>query len=299
MKIVVTGGTGFIGKWFLASIPEDYECIILGRSSDKSSLFINNRLFKYISTDYSQEDLEQKLKGIDAVVHLAATRVGSDKFDSYISNMIVSENIFRGCAENGVTNIVCLSSISIYSDINLYPWSEEQMLSPQSFYGISKVTMENLAGYYNQKYNMNIKSLRVAQVVGYGERTGYMLMTFIKQAFKRECLSIYGNGAGRREYIYVRDVVEAILCSLRKPNITGVYNIGNGKNISHLELAEMINTVFDNERNLKFIDDIKEDTSIFLMDISKAKESLGWLPKWTIKEGLKEIRNIMIHNSDM
>lgn len=297
MKIAIFGGSGFIGKWLLDSIPENYECIILGRNNDRDTLFINNRLFTYISTDYSPEDLELKLTGMDAVVHLAATRVGSDKFESYISNVTISENIYRICTKKGITNVVCLSSISVYSDNNVHPWSEEQRLSPQSLYGISKIAMENLAEYYNRKYNMKIKSLRVARVVGYGERTGYMLMTFINQAFKKETLSVYGKGAGRREYIYVKDVVEAIKCALRKPNINGIYNIGTGKNISHLELAEMINDVFDNETNIKLINKIKEDTSIFLMDVSKSKEILGWEPRWTIKEGLKEIRNIMIYNS--
>lgn len=293
MKIAITGGTGFIGRWLLSSIPHNYECIILGRDKNKSNYKINNRVFKYISTDYSKRNLESILSGLDAVIHLAGIRTGSSDFATYMINVYISQNIFESCIKNDIKNIVFLSTISVYSDINKYPWSEEQMVLPISFYGISKVAIENLAEYYNRTYDMNIKSLRVAQVIGYGERPGYMLMTFINQAYLKQTLNIFGKGAGRREYIYVKDVVDAIICALKKPNKKGIYNIGTGKNISHLELAKMINEVFNNEGNYRFVNTIKEDTSVLLMDNNRASLDLGWLARWSIKEGLRDIRNIM------
>lgn len=293
MRIAITGATGFIGKWLLKTIPDDFDCILLGRKTYKDYLTIGKRKFEYVKTDFSFEDLTSKLKGLDGVIHLAATRVGKDEFSSYIPNITVSENIFKSCIENDIKNIVCISSISVYSNSNVIPWDENQRVSPVSFYGISKVAMENLADYYNRKKSMKIKSLRVAQVVGYGERPGYMLMTFINNAFEGKTLNVFGEGAGKREYIYIKDVVDAILCAIKKSELDGVFNIGTGVNVSHNELAQTINSVFNNEVNIKYIKDIVEDKSIFLMDNSLAEEKLNWKAKWSLKEGIEDIKRIM------
>ena len=293
MKIAVTGGSGFVGQWLLRRLKDEHDFVVIGRKIGKKKLEVKGKQFRYIETNYLKKDLSKKLRNIDAVVHLAATRVGSNSIVDFMSNITVSENLFNSFLENDISNVVCLSSISVYSDITERPWNEEQRVSPHSFYGISKVAMENIGHYFNRSKDMNIKSLRVAKVLGYGERSGYMLNTFINQAFQKETLLVYGGGSGRREDIYVKDVADAIICALDKPDLTGIFNIGTGKNISHLELARLINEVFDNKGNLKFKRDVKEDTFNLLMDIRKAKDKLGWTPQWTIRDGLNDIRSIM------
>jgi UDP-glucose 4-epimerase len=293
LRLAVTGGTGFIGTWFLKLVPKEHEVIVLGRDFSRKELYVYDRKFKYIPTNYSKDELNTILKNVNAVVHMASVRTGASDFGDFLSNITVSENLFNSCMNNSVSNIVCLSTISVYSMLNHYPWEEKQLVSPESFYGITKATMENLGEYYNTKKNMKIKSLRVAQVLGCGEREGFMLMTFINNAFKKKTLNVYGNGAGKREYIYVKDVVAAILAALDKPEVRGVYNIGTGKNISHLELAEIINDVFGNKGNLKFIKDKEEDVTEFLMDISLAKKDLGWASEWCLKDALVDMKDIM------
>ena len=293
MKIAITGGTGFIGKWILKTIDQKTEVQIFGRNKDRKSFDVGGREYEYVYTDYSEEDLKKKLKGSDAVIHLAATRVGKSGFTPYLENISISQSLFEACKHNDIKNLVCLSSISVYSEANTLPWKESDYVAPLSFYGISKVAMENLAEYYNKKESMCIKNLRIARVVGHGERTGFMLMNFINQAFKKETLKVYGEGAGKREYIYVRDVVDAVLHSLKQTETKGVFNIGTGVNTSHYELAKAINKVFNNDDNLEFIKNVQEDKMIFLMDNQKTKNELGWNPKWNLEEGLKEIKDIM------
>ena len=298
MNIAITGGTGFIGRWVLETIDKSKNVTIFGRDKGRMTIDIGTKEFKYVYTDYSESDLVDKLKGYDALIHLAATRVANSGFKPYLANIAISQSLFEACEQNKVRNIVTLSSISVYSDINKLPWREDDNVTPLSFYGISKVSMENLAELYNKTKSMNIKSLRVARVVGHGERSGYMLMNFVNQAFMKETLKVYGEGAGKREYIYVKDVADAILHALKKEEIQGIFNIGTGVKTSHYELAKTINTVFNNENNLEFVKDIKEDQTIFLMDNHKTKEELGWSSKWTLAEGLKDIQNMMSKEKD-
>ena len=293
MKITITGGTGFIGKWFLKSFVDEHELIVLGRNREALIPGVDETAYTYLQTDYSKTHLCELLKGSDAVVHLAAKRTNAGGFESYWPNMAISYNLFESCLETGINNIVALSTISVYSEANSLPWSEDQKVSPLSLYGISKTTMENLAEYYNKVHDLKIKCLRVAQVLGLYERSGFMLNTFIEQARRKEELKVYGRGEGRREYIYVKDVVSAIKKALDQNVPAGLFNIGTGVNISHLELGNLINYIFDNKDNLTLVPGIEEDISIFLMDISKAEKVLGWTPKWSMGEGLNDIKIIM------
>jgi len=293
MRITITGGTGFIGKWFVKGFVDEHELIVLGRNRKALIPDVDEKDFTFMQTDYSKTHLCELLKDSDAVIHLAAKRTGADDLESYWPNMAISYNLFESCLKTGINNVVALSTISVYSTANLLPWSEEQKVNPLSLYGISKVTMENLAEYYNKVYGLKIKCLRVAQVLGLYERSGFMLNTFIEQACRKEKLKVYGRGEGRREYIYVKDVAGAINKALDDNVPAGLFNIGTGVNTSHLELGNLINEVFDNKDNLTLVNDIDEDKSIFLMDISKAEKIMGWTPKWSLAEGLEDIKAIM------
>lgn len=298
MKIALTGGTGFIGKWILDLYNEKHEFVLIGRDKNIKEYEYNGVRYKYFNTDYSQESLSKILKeGFDAVIHLAAQRPGinynSEGFDISIKNINISINILEACKENNLSNIVFASSISNYSIYNELPWKEDMQTQPIGYYGIGKVTVENLCNYYNEKYGMKIKNLRIARVVGVGEREGFMLMNFINKAYRKETLKLYGEGIGRREYIYVKDVASAFVNSVECKDKKGIFNIGTNENLSHRELAELINKVFDNEGNLELILDKEEDKTIFLMDSNKAKEELGWKHKWSLESALLDMKEIM------
>ena len=293
MRIIITGGSGFIGKWFVRGFADEHELIVLGRNRETLIPGVKDSDCTYLQTDYSTAHLCELLQGSDAVVHLAAKRTGAEDLESYWPNMALSYNLFDSCLKTGIKNVVALSTISVYSPANPLPWSEDQKVSPLTLYGISKVTMENLAEYYNQVHNLNIKCLRVAQVLGLYERSGFMLNTFIEKACRQEKLKVYGKGEGRREYIYVKDVAGAINKALDDHVPAGIFNIGTGVNISHLELGNLVNDVFDNKGNLSLVPGMEEDKSVYLMDISKAENIMGWIPKWSLVEGLTDIKAIM------
>lgn len=291
MKIAITGGTGFIGKWLLKMVNKKHECIVLGIEPDINKLYIDDREFQFVQTDFSTTELLKSLKSIEAIVHLAGIRpiMGMNSYNDFYENVRISENLFKACKTLNISNLVFASTGSIYSPtVNLFPFSENEAVFPPSFYALSKLSIENLGNIYD----LNIKSLRFAHVIGHGERKGYMVMTFINRAIHKEPLIIFGEGKGKREYIYVKDVSSAIIAALNKPEISGVFNIGMGYAISHRQFAESICEVFA-DGDIEIIEDKTkvEDTANYLMDERKAKDILKWKPKYSLNEALLEMKN--------
>jgi len=230
MKIAVTGGSGFIGKWVLQLLSCQHEFFVLGRRQS-NPLRVANCDFCYLQTDYSLEQLLEQLYGAEAVIHLAAQRPVAAKLgllDYFHSNFLVSANLFEACRLLSIKNIINLSSISVYTAENQLPWREDQQVQPLSYYGISKNAAENLAHYYNVNHQLCIKTLRVAHVLGWGDNGHFMVRNFIAKARQQKALPVYGCGEGRREYIYVKDVVGTIACALQHPSLNGTFNIGTG-----------------------------------------------------------------------
>jgi len=295
LKIAITGGRGFVGKYLLDLLGEYHDCIVLGRD-EQEDFEINGRKIPYIQTNYEKEQLIQQLEGVQAVVHMAAKRYEQDEqISDYFTSINLSDNLFSACFVLKITNIVFLSSIAVYGANPKNPWAEETEISPGTFYGISKVTIEKLAEYYSNKYDLKIKTLRLAQIIGLGEREGYMITTFLNQAIHKKRLQVFGKGKGAREYIYVKDVARAIEKSLEKDEIKGIFNIGNNKSTSHRELAETINSVFNNVGNLDFLQNLKEDKSISLMNSTKADSILNWKTQWNMRDALIDMRNNFVH----
>ncbi len=293
MKIAVTGATGFIGRYLIEELLwNKNDIFIFGRSLEKLKRYYpGNKKIYLIETDYSETDLLNKCAHYDAFIHLGSVRFlqKSEAFDDYYSNIFTAENIFRACKHHGTTNIVFASTGSIYNDKNnTLPFKETSDVRPQTFYALSKLTIEKL-GFI---YGLNIKSLRIARVLGWGECEGFMLMTFIKNAVERKPITIFGRGKGKREYIYVKDVTGAVIRAMEHPEISGVFNTGSGCSLSSVELAALINKILaDNESEIRFDENKPEDKSISLMDSSEASKILGWKASYSIEAALEDMKN--------
>ena len=244
--------------------------------------------FESRNTDYSIESLKEAIQGADAVVHLAAKRGTTMDVNDYFQNAVITQNLYKSCADLGIKNIVFISSIAVYSDEKAIPW-KEQDVTPKTVYGSIKLLCENIGNIYHDKFGLNIKSLRLGQVLGEGEVKG-MMNTFIDRAYEKEELTVTGRSISKREFVYVKDVVDAVLLSLEKPQIHGSFNIGSNESYSNLEIAEAVNEVFDNIDNLSYDDSIPETIESSMMDSSFASRIIGYEPKWTLKEALKDIK---------
>lgn len=295
MKIGITGGTGFVGQYFLKKYASSHHFQVITSRKDFTSLFQHENIV-YKEEKYSKEGFKTVFCNCDCIVHLGAKRSTKEREESinnYFENLEVAEDLFLACNELGIRNIVNVSSTAVYDSSVPYPFQEKNATSPLSRYGATKLLIENIANLYNSNKQMHIKSLRLAQVLGVGERAGYMLSVFLEKSIKKETLQVYGKGISGREYIYINDVVEAIMLALHAVEKCGIYNIGSGQITSNLELAQAYCKVFNNEGNYKCLVDKAETHEKYLMNIEKAKNELGYSPKYQIDDALMDMKRIL------
>ncbi len=298
MRIIVTGGLGFLGRWLLAESSPADELILLTRQANISDFNFLGRRAACHRTDYTTADLSSHFRAADAVVHLAAVRPAAGLPSSaYQFNLESTENLLDACLQAGVSNVVLASSRAVYGMANPCPWTEEQTPQPASAYGTSKLDMEGIAGHCFTRFGLPSRSLRLAQLAGWGERPGYALVNFIQAAAEKRPLRVFASGADAREYLYVRDAARAVLAALQRPTLHGAFNIGSEQPVSILALARLINRVFENEGNLEVGPLAAESGPMYWMSSQKARQILGWSPLWTLEDGLSEIRNLIRQSS--
>jgi UDP-glucose 4-epimerase len=292
-KILITGGSGFIGSRLIKRLAPRTNIVVLTRSRDHTRHREAEKMTMF-TTDYEVETLKPQLEGIDSVVHLAGKRIRAKNEESYIvnylDNVAITASLFEACKLNRISNIVNISSIGVYGSENEIPYSEAQNPLPDNNYGLSKHLSEQVANYYNHNHKMKIKSLRLAQVIGRGERPGYMLDVFRERARDNTPITIWGNGLGQRVYLYLEDAINAIARALDKPEAAGTFNIGMAQSVSHLDLAKTFNTVYASNAMIELERTRPADESKQIMDIAKAEDVLGWRPEYDIKLAIAALK---------
>ncbi|QCS54929.1 SDR family oxidoreductase [Priestia flexa] len=297
MRVAITGGTGFLGDYVVEHlISKGHIPVILTRS--KESIKKGNVDSKI--TSYDKCDLIGKLKGIDGVIHLAATRGSQGMISEFHDNEVLTQNLYDACYELGIKNIVYASTISIYSSQKELPWKENQLPLPKLMYGVSKLTCEHIGNIYSLKKGMNVKNLRLAHLYGFNEKNNYMINKFFRQAFHKKELNLHGKSIAKREFLYAKDAAIAIICALEKQDLSGTYNIGSEEAFTNYEVAFHINEVFCNTGNLSIKDPkASEGIEPSFMDSSLSKKELGYVPNYTFTTAIGEIYSLMKELDDV
>ena len=280
MKVAVTGATGLVGRKTVEHLKSSgFEVIPLTRNIEEG----------YISTDYSIESLTSIFKNIDAVVHLAAKRDGNSKtYKNFQINENLTENILIAMRySNRCKKIIYMSSISVYSGESDLPWGEETLPRPVGGYGLSKLACEHLCRIY-QKFGINYTVLRCAHILGIEEK-GYMLSMFMSRAYRHEQICVIGKSVAKREFIYVKDVANAIVWALTSDQgINRTFNLGYGKGYTNLQIASLINQAFGNEGNLKYQSDKLEGIQSSYTNVNRIYEA-GFRPSFSIETSMKDL----------
>lgn len=285
MKILVTGGAGFIGSNLVDTlIFEGYEVIVI----DKNLKFKNENA-KYFQMDI-QDDLS-KIPPVDVVVHLAAQvnvqRSIRNPINDLNINLVGGLNVLEYCKKNNVKKIIYTNSAAEIGDLKYLPIDEKHPINPKSPYGLSKYTFRKYLEIYSELYKIEYVSLRLANV--YGPRQdcsgeGGVVAIFSDKLINNQIPKIYGDGEQTRDFVYVQDVVQAIILAIKKSRNVQ-YNVGSGIEVSinelYKELASIIETDIEAEYCEERLGDIKK--SVFLIDKIK---KIGFLPKIKLKEGL-------------
>lgn len=290
MKIGVTGGTGFIGQWLLKMFSEEETFVVL-TSQKKQNTWYEHPHISYVKGTYSKEDMMSAFAGCEALIHLGA--VLSDKereksFFGYEENIRSSETLFQTAKDLGIQNVVNISSRTVYDHSKDACFQETMIPSPMNYYAVAKLAVEHMAAMYNQKYGVKIKTLRLAQIFGPGGRNGYMMEIFRKTAQAGEKITVFDHQG--KELLYVKDAARALICACRQPKKQGIYNVGSGVFSSNAQIADTFCTVYDSMAGYEYrvgCDDVMRQT---YMDVSLAKEELGFEAAYSLEEAIRDIR---------
>jgi len=292
MDIAISGGTGFIGKYLVKELINGNHLNILTRDTIKAASQLPYEGIHLLDLSAPQFELKEKLKNTEVLIHLAAYRpqkVSDQKFESWFNNLKITDKILNLLPQEKNIRVINISSKSVYGPNNIVPYNETQLPKPHTFYGLSKLTAEQIIDVYCLKSNFNVIHLRIGQVIGWGDSQKNIITTFLDNALNKRTQEVWGNGIGSRSYIYAKDVVNAIKSVIKRKE-TGIFNIAWQNVISHLELAKCINKVFKNDK-IEFLVDKPSDSSIEKIDTTKAREILNWFPQYAnLEEALLDMK---------
>ncbi|MEW6096126.1 MAG: NAD-dependent epimerase/dehydratase family protein [bacterium] len=297
MKILITGGAGFIGSCIVDRlINQGDEVIIVDNLSTGKEKNINQSA-KFYKLDIQDPKIEDIFKHdqIDVVNHHAAQidvrkSVSDPIFDTNI-NILGSINLLQLCVKYNVKKFIFASSGgTVYGEQRFYPATEEHPTQPICPYGINKLAIEHYLYYYYTIYNLKYIVLRYANIYGprqdpWGEAG--VVAIFINKMLTKEQPIINGDGEQTRDYTYIDDVVDANILAMNSTT-TGIFNVGTGVETSVNKLFSMMLDTM--KTTVKEVHGPAKEGEInrSCLDYTKAKEILGWQPKIQFEDGIKK-----------
>jgi len=296
MKVLVTGGAGFIGSHLVDRlIQEGHEVVVVDNLSTGKRRNLN-RAARFFKLDIQSWRLERVFRNErpNLVMHLAAQMdvrksMEDPIFDAQV-NVLGMLNVLQQAIKHGVRKVVFSSSGgAIYGEQEVYPAPESHVTRPLSPYGISKLCGEQYLSYYQRVSGLQIVSLRYANV--YGPRQdpdgeAGVVAIFIQKLLNNEQAIVNGNGRQTRDFVYVEDVVEANLAVMGQ-EIQGTYNVGTGEETSINDLLRILVTHTSSTYKEVHGPAKSGEQVRSVIDSAKLRQELSWEPRTELSEGLK------------
>jgi UDP-glucose 4-epimerase len=301
MKVLVTGGAGFIGKHLVKSLLKKGNLVTIfdnfSNSEKSSTASLVEMGAKIIEGDITKlESIANAIKDHDIVIHLAAKISVEDSIknpsETFRINVDGTRNVLVACEKQKVRKLIVASSAAVYGESSQgIKLTENSKINPISPYGESKAVMEQKIREFVSKHNINCVILRFFNIFGVGQSPEYagVITKFIKRISNNKSLHIYGDGMQTRDFVAVQDIVDAIHKAILYDK-NGTYNIASGKSVTIKELAEFMISLSGKNLKIQYVAPKKGDIRHSQADITLAKKELKYSPK----VGLKEIKNLFI-----
>lgn len=295
MRTLILGGNGFLGSHLTCALASaGHQVRVFDRPGSIPCLAIPPGV-EYVYADFSKQDaVEQALVGCDAVFHLLSTTLPKTSNDNPIydleSNLVDTVRLLESAHRQGVRKILFASSGGTVYGVPLeIPIKENHPTEPVCSYGIGKLAIEKYLQLFEHLHGLTCCVLRIANPYGEGQsptRAQGAISVFSYKALRGESVAVWGDGSVVRDYIYVGDVMTAFLKALTYEGEQRVFNIGSGSGYSVNDILNAIELVSTSAIKRNFLDARAFDVPVNVLDISLARQHLGWEPNVPLLEGL-------------
>ena len=299
MRLLITGGAGFMGSNFVRFIANkypEYEIINYDKLTYAGDLrnldeIKSKKNYSFVKGDVCDFKLLMKiLKDVDSVVHLAAeSHVDNSIGNSLIftmSNTYGTHVLLEAARLNKIKRFIHVSTDEVYGDIEKGSFKEDSILSPNNPYSASKAGAEMIARSYYKTYNMPLVIVRSNNVFGQYQYPEKIMPKFITNLLQDKKIPIHGDGSNIRTYIYIEDFSSALDAVFNKGKLGEIYNIGTSDEISNLDLAKLIIRKMEKKEScIGFVKDRPFNDKRYSIDTKKIK-ALGWKNQHSFENGL-------------
>jgi UDP-glucose 4-epimerase len=296
MKILITGGAGFIGSMIVEEVlKRGWEPIVVDNLCTGNISYISKGVPHY-QIDVQSKDLDEVFSTHkpDIVIHQAAqVSVEYSKHHPLVDsdvNIIGTINLLELCVKYKVSKFIFASSAAVYGEAKNIPIKESDELKPVSFYGLSKYTAEQYIKLFHNLYGLNYAILRYSNV--YGMRQNHLgeagvISIFINQIIKNQPITLYGDGSQTRDFIFVRDIAKANIQAIFHGN-NRVFNISTGQGTSLNTLINMLGKISKTSIQINYETERSGDIKESFLSFDKAKNVLNWESETSLELGLSE-----------
>jgi len=306
MKVLITGGAGFIGIHLAARLLSDGHEVLVADNESNGDLSLVPSGAKAIRADVTKpEELEPIFKkGLDAVCHIAGQvsiiKAFSDPVADLRTNTEGTVQVLKLCVKHKVPRLLYASSMTLYGDCKVVPTPESEPCVPDSYYGITKFAAERYVHSTAERpdlgFDFSVTSLRMFSVFGPGQSYNNpyqgVLGILSGNVLRGEPITIFGDGEQTRDFVFVGDIVDGWSRALTSKEARGqIINLGGGRSTSINDLANAVTEAFGFAKgayDIRHAPGRPGEQRSVQADVSKAKRILGWTPKTSFEDGLRQ-----------
>jgi UDP-glucose 4-epimerase len=288
MKVLVTGGAGFIGSHVVDQLIASGH---VARVFDLEGRRYSGAVEHFVGTILDLEALEVAMRSMDAVIHLAAVADVKDVFDNPFYSEKVNTTgtmcVLEAARRAKVKRVIYGSTTWVYSDCRETHVDEDVQLGPPShLYTATKLASEYYCKAYANLYEVEHTLLRFGIPYGPRSRDAAVIPIFVKKALAGESITIQGNGQQFRKFVYVEDLARGIVASLKPVAVNRIYNLDGVQQVSIRQIAETIGKILGHA-DIVYTDARPGDFSGKEVSSERAAKELGWIPEVSFEEGLR------------
>ena len=282
-KILLLGGTGFIGKVLLNKLEQYHSTKIMIQSTN-----LQTTAQKFKGDILNKKSFFDEIRNDETIINLLG-QLTANESDCIKSNILGGLNLLNSCIDKKIRQIILISSINVYGENLKRSSKETDPSNPASNYGKIKMITEEMYKNFSETYGINVTVLRLAGIYGPNGNSGF-LTQIIKSIKNKNIIPIcYNNGEQQRDMLYIDDAIDCILNTLNsEPRGFNIFNISSGNRYSMNELISMIERISKEKISVKYSSEIPDEKCIWA-DNSKAKKLLKFNPKIKIETGLKHM----------